>query len=59
MPSVEDLRLALGLSSRAGALNLLRQLEERGHIARIPLRARAIRLLDARTCPHCGERLGP
>jgi repressor LexA len=57
MPSVEDLRVALGFSSKAGALRLLRQLEERGRIARVPLRARAIRLLDDPECPRCRERL--
>jgi SOS-response transcriptional repressor LexA len=57
MPSVEDLRVALGTSSKAGVLRLLRQLEERGHIARLPLRARAIRLLHDDVCPQCAERL--
>lgn len=54
MPSVEELRIALGVGSKAGVLRLLRQLEERGRIARLPRRARAIRMLDARACPHCG-----
>ncbi|HEX3430826.1 MAG TPA: hypothetical protein VHT03_08065 [Rhizomicrobium sp.] len=59
MPTLEDLRLALGLSSRSGVLGLLRQLEKRGRIARVPLRARGIRLLDSRECPHCRQRLAP
>jgi len=58
MPCVEDLRLALGFGSKAGVLRLLRQLEERGRIARLPLRARAIRLLYTGECAHCG-RSGP
>lgn len=57
MPSVENLRVALGFSSKAAVLGLLRQLEERGRIARVPLRARAIRLLDDKECPRCRERL--
>ena len=57
MPSVEDLRAALGFSSKAGVLRLLCQLEERGRIVRVPLRARAIRLLDDHECPRCRERL--
>jgi SOS-response transcriptional repressor LexA len=57
MPSVENLRSALGSGSKAGVLRLLRQLEERGRIVRLPRRARAITLLDEDTCPHCGERL--
>lgn len=59
MPSVEDLRVSLGLSSKAGVLRLLRQLEERGRIARVPLRARAIRLLYDEECPRCRERHSP
>lgn len=57
MPSVEDLRFALGFASKAGVWRLLRQLEERGRIARVPHRARAIRLLGEDRCPHCGELL--
>jgi repressor LexA len=57
MPSVEDIRLALGFGSKAGVLRLLRQLEERGRIARLPQRARAIRLLQTEMCPNCAQRL--
>ncbi|HEY6577875.1 MAG TPA: hypothetical protein VIY09_01005 [Rhizomicrobium sp.] len=57
MPSVEDLRVALNAGSKAGVLRLLRQLEERGWIARLPHRARAIRLLAVDQCPHCREQL--
>jgi len=57
MPSAEDLRVALGLSSKSGVLRLLRQLEERGRIARVPLRARAIRLLEEPECPRCRQQL--
>ena len=59
MPTADELRAALGLSSKSGAFRLLRQLEERGRIARVPLRARAIRLLPGETCASCGERLAP
>jgi SOS-response transcriptional repressor LexA len=54
MPSIENLRVMLGSGSKAAALRLLRQLEERGRIARIPRRVRAIRLLETAPCPHCG-----
>ena len=57
MPSIENLRVMLGSGSKAAVLRLLRQLEERGRIARIPRRVRAIRLLDRAACPHCGGRL--
>jgi SOS-response transcriptional repressor LexA len=53
MPSVENLRVAMRAGSKAGVLRLLRQLEERGHISRLPHRARAIRLLHGTSCPHC------
>ena len=56
MPSAENLRVALGLSSKSGVFRLLRQLEELGRIARVPLRARAIRLLEEHECPRCPER---
>jgi repressor LexA len=55
MPSVEELRVALGAGSKAGVLRLLRQLEERGRIERLPNRARAIRLLQDDCCSRCGH----
>ena len=57
MPSVEELRVTLQSGSKAGVLRLLRQLEERGRIERLPNRARAIRLLHGDRCPQCGTRL--
>lgn len=54
MPSIEELRIALAVGSKSGVLRLLRQLEDRGRIARLPLRRRAIRLLASHTCPRCG-----
>lgn len=56
MPSMEELRRTLGCGSKAGVLRLLRQLEERGRIVRLPHRARAIQLLQNDVCPHCQER---
>lgn len=44
-PSLDDLAEELDLRSKSGALRLLRGLEERGWIARIPHRARAITIL--------------
>jgi SOS-response transcriptional repressor LexA len=57
MPSVEELRVTLRSGSKAGILRLLRQLEERGRIERLPNRARAIRLLHGDCCPQCGALL--
>jgi len=45
-PSYEELQKALGLSSKAGVFRLVRQLEERGCIRRIPGRARSIEIID-------------
>jgi SOS-response transcriptional repressor LexA len=59
MPSLENLRVALGFASKGAVFRLLRQLEERGRIARVPLRARSIRLLDDKECPRCRERIAP
>jgi SOS-response transcriptional repressor LexA len=56
MPSIENLRIMLGSGSKTAVLRLLRQLEDRGRIARIPRRVRAIRLLESASCPHCGGR---
>lgn len=54
MPSIEDLRIALGLASKSGVSRLLLRLEHRGAIKRIHGCARAIALKRQR-CPHCGK----
>lgn len=59
MPSVENLRVTLGMSSKAGVFRLLRQLEDRGRIVRLPRRSRAIRVLSDPECPRCQGRLVP
>ena len=59
MPSCEDLRLELGLSSRSAVSTLLGRLEHRGAIKRIHGCARAIAIKRPR-CPKCGHELkGP
>ncbi len=55
MPSLEQLRMALGMTSKSGAARLLAQLEQRGAIRRLAGRARAIRVLHEDICPHCGK----
>ena len=45
-PSFEEMQSALGLSSKSGVHRLITALEERGFIARIRNRARAIQVLD-------------
>jgi len=44
-PTVAELRRGLGLSSKSGVVRLLRGLEERGRIRRIPNKVRAIEVL--------------
>ena len=59
MPSCEELRKELGLSSRSAASRLLDRLEHRGAIKRIHGCARAIAIRRT-ACPHCGKDLrGP
>jgi|HubBroStandDraft_5_1064220.scaffolds.fasta_scaffold568648_2 SOS-response transcriptional repressor LexA len=59
MPSCEDLRKELGLSSRSAASRLLDRLEHRGAIKRIHGCARAI-VVKRQRCPKCGyEMKGP
>lgn len=44
-PSFDEMREALGLKSKSGVHRLVIALEERGHLRRLPNRARAIELL--------------
>jgi len=45
-PTIVQMTEALGLKSKSNAHELLLQLEERGRIARLPYRKRAIEILD-------------
>jgi|GEM_PF-1336298 len=45
-PSYEEIKNALGLSSKSGVHALVRALEERGFIRRVKGRARAIQLIE-------------
>ena len=45
-PSFEQMKEALGLASKSGVHRLLLALEERGHIYRVPNRARCIQLFS-------------
>ncbi|MEI6417483.1 MAG: MarR family transcriptional regulator [Sphingomonadales bacterium] len=47
MPSIQEMIDHLGLSSKSAGVRLLKALEERGHIRRLPNRNRAIALVDA------------
>ncbi|MBI3678032.1 MAG: hypothetical protein HY243_15595 [Proteobacteria bacterium] len=63
-PSVEEMRVALGLKSKASAHIALTNLERRGHIRRTRHSSarngwamkRAIEIVHERhACPHCGR----
>jgi repressor LexA len=56
MPSIEDLRVALALTSKSAVFGLLRGLEERRAIRRRRYKQRAISILIEK-CPHCGKPL--
>jgi len=56
MPSIDDLRVALALTSKSSVFRLLKGLEKRRAIHRSPAIARGISIL-ADKCPHCGEPL--
>lgn len=45
-PSAEEMRIGLGLASKAGIQRMIDGLEERGHITRLPKRARSIRVVE-------------
>lgn len=45
-PSFEEIREGLGLTSKSGVHRLIDALVERGHIRRIPSRARAIEIVE-------------
>ena len=44
-PSFEEMKVALGLHSKSGPHRLIKALEERGFIRRLPHRARALEVL--------------
>lgn len=43
-PSYEEMGAAIGIKARSGVFRLIEKLEERGHIRRLPNRARSIEL---------------
>ncbi|WP_395393109.1 MarR family transcriptional regulator [Novosphingobium sp. BL-8A] len=45
-PSFDEMCAATGIASKSGIHRLLSSLEERGHVRRIPQRARAIEIVD-------------
>ena len=58
-PSFDEIAASMRLKSKSGVDRLLRGLEERGVIRRLPYRARGIELVSRDAlCPHCGNIAG-
>jgi repressor LexA len=54
-PTVRELAQELGISSPNGVSVHLRALENKGAIVRDANVARSIRIVEVKTCPHCGR----
>lgn len=62
-PSVEEMRIALGLKTKSAVHAHLSDLERRGHIKRLRLTGarqgwavkRAIEIVPPKSCSHCGR----
>lgn len=54
MPSLDELRMVLGLTSKSAASQMLARLAKRGALERLPGCTRAIAVS---VCPHCGGEL--
>lgn len=52
-PSVDELRIHLGLASKSGVWWVLERLEAHGEIRRIPRRRRGIEIVQHIRCPQC------
>ena len=44
-PSYDEMRVAMGLASKSGIHRMIKALEERGYIERLPNKARAIKII--------------
>ena len=44
-PSYDEMRVAMGLASKSGIHRMIKALEERGYIQRLPNKARAIKII--------------
>jgi len=55
-PSFDEISDGAGIGTKSGVFRIVNALVERGHIRRMPGRARSIELVE-HSCPHCGGRL--
>lgn len=55
-PSQAELGAAFGIA-KSGINRMLDEMEERGHIRRILRKARALEVIDHKTCLHCGHQI--
>ncbi len=54
-PTCDEISAHLGLRAKSNAIRILKALENRGAIRRVPRNARAIELINPIIiCPHCG-----
>lgn len=58
-PSYDEMKQFMGFASKSGIHRLVTALEERGHIRRLPHRARAIEVIKSPNdcCPTCGREI--
>lgn len=56
-PTLEEIRVEMGVPSRSEIFRLLELLADRGHIIRRHNMARSITLPPPEHCPHCGGKL--
>lgn len=56
-PSFEEMKVFMGLRSKSAIHRIVLALEERGHIRRLPNRARSIEVIKSiyGCCPRCGQ----
>ena len=53
-PTYDEIGAEIGCRSRSHICYIMAQLEEKGVLTKIPHKARAYRLAEPPTCPHCG-----
>jgi repressor LexA len=55
-PTIREIGAHIGIRSTNGVNDHLRALERKGHIVRVDMKSRAMRLVvrDDDACPHCG-----
>lgn len=55
MPSLDEITLEMGVASKSRAHEVLKALEDRGHIRRIPCKSRAIEVIERPDFAHLND----